>query len=185
MKILRAGDYKRMPWKNGKGETVEIAVFPPDASIDTFDWRISMASVVEDGAFSTFENIDRTLVVLSGEGITLFVDGSDPVELRQNSEPHRFAADTPTFATLLDGPITDLNIMVRRGRAVCHVRRQASGLVEASVTGTTVVFALDACTKDGLQHLAPTDCVVLDSGDVLALDGDDNSSVLVVSTTTT
>ena len=26
--ILRAKDYRRMPWKNGGGETVEIAVFP-------------------------------------------------------------------------------------------------------------------------------------------------------------
>lgn len=43
MRILRASDHKRMPWKNGKGETVEIAVFPEGASVDTFDWRISMA----------------------------------------------------------------------------------------------------------------------------------------------
>src|SRR3712207_8945836 len=35
MKILRSSEYRRMPWKNGKGETVEIAVFPPNASVDT------------------------------------------------------------------------------------------------------------------------------------------------------
>ncbi|WP_442165592.1 HutD family protein, partial [Rhizobium leguminosarum] len=46
---MRAGDHKRMPWKNGKGETVEIAVFPPGASINDFDWSISMATVAEDG----------------------------------------------------------------------------------------------------------------------------------------
>ncbi|MGI2035464.1 HutD family protein [Rhizobium panacihumi] len=40
-----------MPWKSGKEETTEIAVFPPDASIDDFDWRISMATVAPDDPF--------------------------------------------------------------------------------------------------------------------------------------
>ncbi|NTF09517.1 HutD family protein [Agrobacterium rubi] len=180
MKILRASDYKRMSWKNGKGETAEIAVFPADASIDDFDCRISMASVVEDGAFSTFENVDRTLVVLSGEGITLSVDGSEAVELRPDSEPHSFAADAPTKATLLGGPITDLNIMTRRGTSDCQVRRQISGPVAASGRGVTLVFALDSCTKDGLQLLASTDCVMLEPGEALVLDRDENASVIVI-----
>ncbi|NTE88337.1 HutD family protein [Agrobacterium rubi] len=180
MKILRASDYKRMPWKNGKGETAEIAVFPADASIDDFDCRISMASVVEDGAFSTFENVDRTLVVLSGEGIRLCVDGSDPIELRADSAPYIFAADAPTIATLLGGPITDLNVMMRRGTSDCRVRRQTSEPVAAWCRGVTLVFALDRCTKDGLQLLASTDCVMLEPGEALVLDRDENASVIVI-----
>ena len=66
MRILRASDYKRTPWKNGAGETVELAVFPPGASVGDFDWRISMSSLVADGAFSLFPGIDRTLCILSG-----------------------------------------------------------------------------------------------------------------------
>ena len=180
MKILRASDYKRMPWKNGKGETAEIAVFPADASIDGFDCRISMAAVVEDGAFSTFENVDRTLVVLEGEGIELSVDGSDPVELRQNSAPHSFAADAPTTARLLGGRITDLNVMVRRGRATCSVTRRSSGPVEAAGTGVTLVFALASCTRDGLECLAPMDCALLGPGDRLDLDRSVDGSLMVV-----
>ena len=41
MRILRAPDYRRMPWKNGGGETTEIAVFPAGAGLDDFDWRVS------------------------------------------------------------------------------------------------------------------------------------------------
>ncbi|MES5098558.1 HutD family protein [Agrobacterium sp. BA1120] len=180
MKILRASDYKRMPWKNGKGETVEIAVFPSNASLDDFDWRISMAAVVEDGAFSTFENVDRTLIVLDGEGILLSVEGSDPVELQPDSPPHSFAADAPTTAMLLGGPITDLNIMTRRGKATCSVTRQPSGPVEAVNIGVTLVFALNACKKDGLEFLAPTDCLLLTAGGLLELDRDDSASTLVI-----
>jgi environmental stress-induced protein Ves len=37
MRVLREADCRRMPWKNGGGETVEIARFPDNASIDTFE----------------------------------------------------------------------------------------------------------------------------------------------------
>ncbi len=70
MRILRAADHKRMPWKNGGGETVEIAVAPQDAALGDFDWRISMATVAADGPFSIFPGIDRTLSILSGSGMT-------------------------------------------------------------------------------------------------------------------
>ncbi|MBS9721775.1 HutD family protein [Tianweitania sp. BSSL-BM11] len=125
MKILRAADYRRMPWKNGKGETTEIAVFPDGAGLDDFAWRVSMADVVEDGPFSTFPDIDRTLSVLQGEGIELAVSGQEEVRLDRDSEPFSFPADTHTGAKLIDGPITDLNVMTRRG-AFRHTVRHGS-----------------------------------------------------------
>ncbi len=64
-----------MPWKNGGGETVEIAVFPEGAGFKDFGWRISLASVASDGPFSAFPGIDRTLTVIDGVGIDLVVDG--------------------------------------------------------------------------------------------------------------
>ncbi|MBX5042053.1 HutD family protein [Rhizobium lentis] len=123
MRILRAGDYKHMPWKNGKGETVEIAVFPPDASIEDFDWRISRATVAEDGPFSIFPGIDRTLAVLDGNGMVLEIDGREPALLTTESAPLAFPADIPVTARLADGAITDLNVMTRRGRRAHRLNR--------------------------------------------------------------
>ena len=68
MRILRAESYRRMPWKNGGGETTEIAVSPEGAGLDDFDWRVSMARVESSGPFSLFAGIDRTLAILEGEG---------------------------------------------------------------------------------------------------------------------
>ncbi|UIK08009.1 HutD family protein [Neorhizobium galegae] len=116
MKTLRASGHKRMPWKNGGGETVEIAVYPAGASIADFDWRISMATVASDGPFSIFPGVDRTLSILSGNGMELTIDGGSPVTLDLNSEPCPFPADRPVFAALVDGVTTDLNVMTRRGR---------------------------------------------------------------------
>lgn len=41
IQLLRSRDYRRMPWKNGRGWTTEIAAFPAESSLTgkPFDWR--------------------------------------------------------------------------------------------------------------------------------------------------
>jgi uncharacterized protein len=124
MQVIRSTDYRRMPWKNGGGETAEIALSPAGATLEAFDWRVSMASVNADGPFSAFANVDRTLAIVSGAGIRLSVAGRAAVELSGSSAPYAFPADLPTTATLVAGPITDLNVMTRRGRASHRVYRE-------------------------------------------------------------
>ena len=123
MRIIRAADCRRMPWKNGGGETVEIAISPEGAGLDDFDWRLSMARVEGDGPFSLFTGVDRTLAVLEGEGLALAVGRQDPVRLTDCSAPFSFPADMETSSSLIAGPITDLNMMTRRGRVVHSMRR--------------------------------------------------------------
>ncbi|THK35215.1 HutD family protein [Ensifer sp. MPMI2T] len=123
MKILRSNEYRHMPWKNGGGETVEIAVSPERASLSDFDWRISMATVASDGSFSTFPGIDRTLSILEGAGMTLAIEGRQPKLLTVADPPLAFPAEAPTSAMLRDGPVIDLNVMTRRGVLKHRVRR--------------------------------------------------------------
>lgn len=123
MKILRAGQHRRMPWKNGGGETTEIIASPEGAGLDEFDWRISMARVAADGPFSRFAGIDRTLCVIDGEGLALEVAGKPEVVLTQSSPPFGFAGDVRVTSRLVHGPITDLNVMTRRGRWSHKVER--------------------------------------------------------------
>lgn len=152
MKLYRAHEHKRMPWKNGGGETVEIAVFPPGSSVDDFDWRISMATVASDGPFSIFPGIDRTLSILDGAGVSLAMEGGQGVALHGASLPLSFAADIAVSATLADGPVTDLNVMTRRGRYRHSVER-ATGSFSAS--------------KEALSEMV----LVLVTGDALATSG--------------
>src|SRR5688572_14445639 len=107
MRILRAENYRRMRWKNGGGETAEIAVSPEGAGLDDFDWRVSMARVDTNGPFSVFPGVDRTLSILDGEGILLSVEGRIPFGLTFRSDPLTFPADVATSAALMAGPITD------------------------------------------------------------------------------
>jgi environmental stress-induced protein Ves len=88
--LLAPADYRRMPWKNGGGHTLEVATHPAGADVASFEWRVSVADITRDGPFSTFPGIDRTLVLLAGRGMRL-AGGGDPLELRAPFEPVTFA----------------------------------------------------------------------------------------------
>ena len=64
-----------MPWRNGGGVTWEIARSPDGPKDDDFDWRISIAEVAAGGPFSAFPGIDRVLVRIGAEPLTLAIDG--------------------------------------------------------------------------------------------------------------
>lgn len=163
MTLYRASEHKRMPWKNGGGETVEITVFPPDASVDNFDWRISMATVASDGPFSMFPGIDRTLSILDGHGMSLSIDGQEPVLLTRSSPPLAFAADVPVAARLIDGPIMDLNVMTRRGRYRHSVERITGRFSVSKQLESETVFLLAMGDVSATSDHQPIDLKALDA----------------------
>jgi environmental stress-induced protein Ves len=105
-------------WKNGGGSTTQVAISPPDAGFDDFDWRISLATIAVDGAFSQFPGVDRTLVLLEGHGVTLDIDDEDRVILSDDEPMIVFHGESKVHAKLNRGPTTDFNIMTRSDR--CH-----------------------------------------------------------------
>lgn len=116
MRRITLDGARRRPWKNGGGETRELAVAPPGAGLDDFDWRISCAQVASGGPFSAFPGVDRSLLVLDGGGLRLdFADGQ-PLTLDVAAAPLQFAGERAVSAALLDGPVVDFNVMTRRAR---------------------------------------------------------------------
>jgi environmental stress-induced protein Ves len=131
------------PWKNGAGLTREIAVGPRGATLEHFDWRISVARIDRDAPFSAFAGIDRCITLLKGGGVRLQSgDGAIRHPLATVGEPFRFAGEATLTATLIDGPCDDLNVMVRRGRWSAEVRLlDTEQRLEAADAG--LVLALD------------------------------------------
>jgi uncharacterized protein len=167
MRIIPADLYRRMPWKNGGGETTEIAIAPAGASLNDFNWRISMARIDSAGPFSTFPAVDRTLSVIAGEGLDLtFADGR-VAHLDRDSAPFVFAADAPVEATLVGGPIKDLNVMTRRGlfrHRVAHFR--ANDTLALPVRSEIMLVLVDGAlatfrTPQGTADVATGDTVWL------------------------
>jgi len=120
---LPASQRNPQPWKNSGGITREIAVFPAGAGMDDFQWRISMAEVSEAGPFSVFPGVDRHLIVLSGR---LQLDFADRQYVLNPGRTLAFEGDVQASGTPLM-PVTDLNVMTRRGQVSAEVRQVASG----------------------------------------------------------
>jgi environmental stress-induced protein Ves len=178
LKIIRPGSCRTTPWKNGGGSTTEIVAEPPGASLDDFDWRISMARVAADGPFSEFAGIDRTLAVIDGKGLMLTIGGNAPIRLERGSDPIGFAGDIPTSARLIAGEITDLNVMTRRSRFSHRLRRIGlSASCEFGGKEIAVVLSL----KGSVTLAWDRDASTLNHGDVAILSGAGKDSFRIVS----
>ena len=122
-RILRAADYRRMRWKNGGGWTTELAVHP-DAAGDAggaFDWRISIAEIESDGAFSTFPGCDRWIALLEGIGMELRSAGAEPLRLERRLQFAHFTGEAQTQGKLISGPVRDFNVIARRDACKAEV----------------------------------------------------------------
>jgi environmental stress-induced protein Ves len=162
---LTDADVRILPWKNGRGITEELAIWPDGATLDRgdFEWRISKAAVDDSGPFSAFPGFDRLLVVTDGDGFVLTHGDHAPRARVRRFEPYLFAGDWPTSAELLRGKVSDFNVLLRRGRWRANIevlklgRRRArealaaghafvhvlSGELVARVTAEEEPFALE------------------------------------------
>jgi environmental stress-induced protein Ves len=152
---LTAADYTPMPWANGKGVTVEMLRVDRDGVLL---WRLSRASVVEDGDFSLFPGIERNLTVITGPGFDLVGQG---LHLQARPlVPVAFPGDTAISATGVTAPSDDFNVMTAR-----IVPRPSVRVVtgEANLPGgdTLAIFALTESTVNGLK-MSQHDLIVTD-----------------------
>jgi uncharacterized protein len=142
MRHLTPSDYVEMPWANGKGVTVEMLRVEQGG----LKWRLSRASVVEDGDFSLFAGIERNLTVISGPGFDLIGDGLHLAA--RPLLPVAFAGDVAVRAEGVVAPSDDFNVMTARElpRPEVRVLHAPAGL-EAG--GTLALFALEAGAVNG------------------------------------
>ncbi|MFL6593670.1 MAG: HutD family protein [Luteimonas sp.] len=186
-RVIPANCYRRERWKNQLGWTREIARWP--AGTDDWNWRLSIAEIEEDTAFSRFEGIERELVLLSGNGVRLRFEDGEIVELAPPHGRLRFAGERPAVGELLDGPTQDFNLMWRRDAIEAQLwHRPLVGpmvvFVEPRTTWALHLLAGQARFADasGLSSLASGDTALLvgqgDARQRFVLDG--GGEVLVI-----
>jgi environmental stress-induced protein Ves len=120
--ILRAAERVAVPWRNGGGITREVAAHPPQSDLGNFDWRVSLAEVRRGGPFSFFPGIDRHMALISG-GLEVSIPGRDALSLSPDTAPFSFPGELPVYAEPRSEPVTDLNVMTRRGRFKARLTR--------------------------------------------------------------
>jgi uncharacterized protein len=110
---LTPADYKVMPWANGRGQTLEL-VRQNDGN-GNIHFRLSIATVVENGPFSIFPGLTRSLTVIDGPGFDLIGQEklrADPMV------PVTFSGDSRVSASNVTEPTQDFNVMCCRSNAL-------------------------------------------------------------------
>ena len=111
LQLISPNQWQTQAWKNGGGITHQLARFDDNAGMR---WRVSIAEVASDGAFSRFEQTDRIIMLLEGKGFCLHGAEDQPVVLDKALVPFAFAGETAINCTLINGPVRDFNLMTRR-----------------------------------------------------------------------
>lgn len=166
-RVIPANEYRRARWRNQLGWTREIVTRPEG---DDWDWRLSIAEIERDAAFSSFPGIDRELVLLSGNGLRLCFDDGEVHELHPPHARLRFAGERGVSGELLDGRTHDFNLMWRRERVQAELwhRPLVGPMVIFADPGTTWAVHLIAgqarfADDSGLPPLAAGDTAILEA----------------------
>ncbi|MBZ9726303.1 HutD family protein [Mesorhizobium sp. CO1-1-11] len=110
-RLIRYGDHIEMSWKNGGGQTREIA--RQDDS-EGLVWRLSLATITKSGPFSLFPGLDRIIALIEGPSMVLHFEDGETLELNP-AVPRRFSCDRPLQAHLPSSEeCRDLNLLFRR-----------------------------------------------------------------------
>ena len=143
MQFLDLAATPSVPWKNGGGSTRELACWPPGAGMDSFAWRVSVATIARPGPFSAFPGVDRQIMLLEGDGVQLQAGaGQWQHALTQRWEPFAFSGEEPVDCRMLGGVSTDFNLMLRRGEwtGSLQVLRDALPPAEGAAAGLCMVL---------------------------------------------
>lgn len=169
------------PWRNGGGQTSEIAVAPVAPANADFDWRLSIARIDRDGEFSAYPGVDRLLMPLSGGGLVLVVD-----EVRQSIprfEVIPFAGEARVSAVGVTAPSLDLNVMVHREFGTASLSCEAvegTRLVGNRSGEVTAIIALDGALRVNGERLESEDAVLSEEAETIEVEGTGRIAVACV-----
>jgi environmental stress-induced protein Ves len=133
MKKLDPAGYRRTPWKNGGGVTVDIA--EQDGV-----WRFGRTPITSPGPFSDYAGFDRAQVLVSGRGLVLLTPDGD-IDVRTPFVPVRFAGETSIVSRLESGPVEVVNLIGNRARVRIDLQVLQAGAALGRSAGTHILYA--------------------------------------------
>lgn len=158
--LLDPAGYRRTPWKNGGGVTVDIAEHE-DA------WRFGRTPITTPGPFSDYSGFDRAQVLVAGRGLVLQTPDGE-IDLRTPFQPVTFAGETPIVSRLEAGPVEVVNLIGNRARVQVDLQVLHGGATMGRSAGTHIVYAAQgpaALAIEGAAHrLASDHALRLDVG---------------------
>jgi len=168
--------YRRTPWKNGGGVTIDIAddyaPGTPPGSWSGMLWRFGRTQIVTPAPFSDLSGFDRILTVIGGRGLWLDIAGGISLDVREPFRPVRFRGEDRIVSRLEAGPVAVLNLLADRATHAIDVSILAGGATCALDATINVVYALEdsVVTIDDSLPLASDEALRIDgAGRTLAV----------------
>ena len=150
--LLDPAGYRRTPWKNGGGISVDIAE-RDDA------WRFGRTPITVPGPFSDYSGFDRVQVLVSGRGLVLQTPDGE-IDVRAPFKPVAFAGETPIVSRLESGPVEVVNLIGNRAKVRIDLQVLRAGAAIGRSAGTHLAYAADgpaALAIDGAAHRLAAD----------------------------
>ena len=163
--------YRRTPWKNGGGVTIDIAddYAPgvPPGSWSGMLWRFGRTHIVEPAPFSDLTGFDRILTVIGGRGLWLDIEDGTSLDVREPFRPVRFRGEDRIVSRLEAGPVAVLNLLADRTTYEIDVASLSSGEARPLDGTIHLVYALeDSEVIMGKNYsLAADEALRLDGGE--------------------
>ncbi len=145
--LLDPAHYRRTPWKNGGGVTIDIAAAyragGDAAGWNNMLWRFGRTRIERPGPFSDLSGYDRVLAVIEGRGLVLHPRDRAPLEAREPFVPVRFPGEWAIASDLTDGPVGVLNLIADRARYAIDLEFPAVGAAATVWGAACIALALD------------------------------------------
>jgi uncharacterized protein len=148
--LLEPIQYRRTPWKNGGGTTVDIAT-------EDDVWRFSRTPIAEPGPFSDYSGFDRIQMLIAGRGLVLETPGGE-IDVRTPFRPVRFAGETPIVSRLEGGPVEVVNLIGSRAAVKIDLDTLDAGERGAVGPGIHIAYCAEGPTildTDDALHRLP------------------------------
>jgi environmental stress-induced protein Ves len=133
--------YRRIPWKNGRGELVVIDREGGESWQDMgVAWHFGRTAIIEEGPFSDYTGYERLQVVTKGAGLVLIAPDQE-IDLRLPMRPRRYDGGTPIRTLLEKGPVEVVNLIASRARFAIDLRVGNAGAQMLCKSGRHVLYA--------------------------------------------
>ena len=174
--LLDPAGYRRTPWKNGGGVTIDIAFAYREGcepgGWEGMLWRFGRTRIELPGPFSDLSGYERLLGVIEGKGLTLRRASGATLDATQPFRPVRFDGGWPIQSELSDGGVGVLNLMADRARYAIDLAFPDPGSTTTAASGVVLVWAVgrsELSIDDAIVELNDDWCCRLDANEAVRI----------------
>lgn len=141
---LAPSGFRRTPWKNGGGVTLDIAdAYRPGTAPGSWEgmiWRFGRTGIAAPGPFSDLTGYERLQAVVAGSGLVLDTPDGE-IDLRRPFAPVRYDGAMPIISRLENGPVEVVNLIAERASTAIEMVSLGPGDSATMGEGIGIVYA--------------------------------------------